>query len=500
MDSETLAKLALQKILDYQMPTGEWGYYSLSLEDRYQRVKRQEYTRPEYLRRFRKPNVYRTVTAMEVLRDYCGSMCNSRARKAITWLKQNLYSGWFIEWDSFGSGPFPDRADIPHVEKAPDIRHTAQALLGVLKFDRYPGRELVKGLYNILNHQFENGMWPRKPGFNHVEIFRSVCCADLLFHVTDYRYRRKLSKLGLDDDLLQKARIALDRTCAWLVDCAEKHNGLWMDEYQTAMVLERLGRRLLADERYCSTVESAVAALLESLTDEGWINSAILDPEIRYSEVSKYETTVRVCASLCVVRGDRLWIPEEALVSVRNHLYERFQPDVIDASDYRYFLQIFYPDSDQFRSVTQPKDFFDYLDKKQAVLFSSYAHQNSLLRTMSLWVSDCLGRLERLTEGKALGLANYNQAYFEKEEELLSILDTMHLISAEQPIGELPLSLLQYFQTGDLQSLREQLGSFSRKYQLQIEKEPPLERRVYQEVRGLFIDIVARYLELMSKP
>ncbi|UCC64702.1 MAG: hypothetical protein JSV36_06565 [Anaerolineae bacterium] len=500
MDDEALAKLALQKILDYQMPTGEWGYYSLSLKHRYQRVKREEYTRPEYLHLFRKPNVYRTLTAMESLRDYCGNMFNSRIRMAIAWLNQNLYSGWFIEWDSFGSGFFPNRIDLPHVEKAPDIRHTAQALLGLLKFDRHPNREFLKGLYNILNHQFESGMWPRKPGFNHVEIFRSVCCADLLFHATDYRYRRKLSKLGLDNDFIQKARVALDRTCAWLVDCAEKHNGLWMDEYQTAMVLERLGRRLLADRRYYSTVELAVGALLERMIDEGWTNSAIVKPEIRYSEVSRYETTVRVCASLCVVRGDKLWIPDEVLEPVRGYLYERFRPDVIDASDYRYFLQIFYPDSYQFRSVTQPENFFDCFDRNQAVLLSSNPSRDSLLRTMSLWVSDCLGRLERLAEGKALGLPGYDQAYLEKEDELLSILDTMHLISAEQPIGELPLSLLQYFETGDLQPLREQLESFSNEYQLQIEKGAPLEGRVYQEVKGLFIEIVVRYLELISKP
>jgi len=202
-----LARMALQKLLDYQMPTGEWGYYDVDFESRYLRVKREDYISDVRMTLFRKPNVYRTITAMEILRDYGGVTFNSRKQRACRWLKQNLSSGWFVEWDAFSTGPFPDRSDIPHVEKAPDVRHTAQALLGLLKFDRNPGPELSKGLYNILNNQFENGMWPRKPGFNHVEIFRSVCCADLLFHATDRRYRKKLSGLGLVEAFSERRKL-----------------------------------------------------------------------------------------------------------------------------------------------------------------------------------------------------------------------------------------------------------------------------------------------------
>ena len=499
MDDEVLAKLALQKILDYQMPTGEWGYYSVSLKDRYLRVKREDYAHPAYLSLFRKPNGYRTLTAIEALKDYCNNMFNSRIHKAVTWFKRNLSSGWFVEWDAFGSGPSPDQIDLPHVEKAPDIRHTAQVLLGLLKFDRNPGPEFHKGLYNLLNHQLENGMWPRKPGFNHAEIFRTVCCADLLFHAIDYKYRQKLSRLGFREDFFQKARVALDLACAWLIDCAEKHNGLWMDEYQTAMVLERLGRRLLADKRYAHIVESAVASLLERMTNEGWTNSTILKPEIRYSDLSRYETTVRICASLHIIQCEKLCVPKEMLEPVRSYLRDRFQPDVIDASDYRYFLHIFYPDYDKFRSITQRKDFFDYLDIKPSDSFLSYPNRDSLLRTMSLWIIDCLERLQGLAEGKALGQPNYVQAFLEKEEELLTILDTMRLISVHQPIEELPSSLLRYFQTGDLQPLREELEKFCRKYQIQIEKKLSFGERAFQEIRELFVEIIAKYLAEMSK-
>ncbi|MDH5185729.1 MAG: hypothetical protein OEZ20_03850 [candidate division WOR-3 bacterium] len=496
-DYEDLARSALQKILDYQMPTGEWGYYSKSLKDRYLRVRREEYARSEFLSRFRKPNGYRTLTAMEVLKSYCGSMFNSRIGKAVTWFKQNLSSGWFIEWDVFGTGPYPDRSNIPQVEKAPDIRHTAQALLALLKFDRNPGPGLLEGLYNILKTQFENGMWPRKPNFNRIEIFRSVCCAGLLFHALDYR--QKLSKLGFKEDFFQEVRVALDRTCAWLMDCLKKHNGLWEDEYQTSMVLERLGPRLIADKRYAYGVELVVATLLERMTDKGWTNSAIRNPEVRYSDVSRYETTVRVCASLCTVQNVESLVPDERLQPIRSYLFERFQPDVIDASDYRYFLQIFYPDCEKFRCI-QPKDFFDYLDKKQLAQFPEYHSRDSLLRVMSIWVMDCWERLEGLVEGKALGLPNYDRSFLEKKDEMLKILDTMHQISAQPPVEQLQFFLQQYLESGDLESMRKQLEVFRGKYEVPIERKKPLIGEIWKEVAKLIGIVLGNILKEIPKP
>lgn len=483
------------------MPTGEWGYFNVSLKDRYLRVKREEYTRSEFLSLFRKPNGYRTLTGMELLKEYSSNLFNHRINRAIYWIKQNLSSGWFLEWDAFVSGRFPDRSDtLPHVEKAPDVRHTAQALLGLLKYDKHPGPELSKGLYNILNHQLESGMWPRKPDFNHVEIFRSVCCADLLFHALDNKFKKKLSRLSLNKEFFPRARIALDKTCAWLVDCAERHGSLWEDEYQTAMVLERIGNRLLSDRRYKNVVKLIIKTLLERMTKEGWTNSSIIKPEIRYSDVSKYETTVRVCASLLSIKKEKIFLPMEELKPVLAYLREQFQPKIIDASDYRYYLKIFYPDSKEFTKIIQKVAFFDYLNKKQSNIFKQYSGKNHLIRVMSIWIIDCLERLEQLAEGKALGLPNYDQAFLEKEEELLTILDTMRSISVKQPIEQLPSSLFQYFQTGNLQYFIEELDRFCKKYELPISKRLSLSDKIYQEVRETFSDIVAKYLSLMSKP
>lgn len=500
MDDKELGKLALQKLLDYQMPTGEWGYFSTEFADRYERVGETYWARTEYLPLIRKPNGYRTVTGMEMLRDYCGSAFNSRIRRAVGWLKRNLSSGWFMGWDAFVTGSDPYRDDRPHLEKAPDVRHTAQALLGLLKFDRNPGDELVRGLRNILNSQLENGMWPRKPGSNHVEIFRSVCCADLLFHVLDRRYTPKLSKLGVRNSSLQKVRIALDRTCAWLVDCAKRHNGLWEDEYKTAMVLERLGHRLLHDKRYVAVAESAVAALLERMTDQGWTNSSIADAQTRYDDQKRYECTIRICASLFAIRGTRLWIPDETLKSVTEHLRDGFEPKKIDASDYRYFLQIFCGDRDAFRSSVQREDFFDYLDLKRSDSVSIYSDGAFLAHVMSLWVMDCLGRLARLAEGKVLGLPNYDQAYLEREEELLTILQSMRLVSKDQPTARLPSWLLECDQTGDLRSLWRDLERLLDRYHVEIQRTPDRGAKIYQEVKDVVSTIAAKFLAEMSKP
>ena len=495
-----LAQSCIQKILDYQMPTGEWGYYSGPLKDRYLRVKRDDYTRHEYLALFRKPNGYRTLTAMEVLREYCGAIFNNRIQRAVQWIKASLSSGCFLEWEVFGTGPLPDRPDMPHVEKTPDIRHTAQALISLLKFDRHPGSELAKGIYNVLNQQSPTGMWPRKVGANDVEIFRSVCCADLLFHAVAPEYRRKLVSAGLGVDFFQRARIALDRTGAWLLDCASQHGGLWVDEYQTAMVLERLGKRLTADKRYLKAIETAVAVLLERTTDGGWHNSAIRDPDIRYSELSKYETTIRIAASLCQTSGQRLWISDDALQSVKDFRRLRFRPDEIDASDYRYFIQVFARDSMALRSALSRTDFVDYLDRSTHRPLQWYPGRLALFRTLTLWVIDCLDRLESLAEGRALALPNYDLAFLEKEEELLNILESMRSLNADQPLQVLPASLLCYLQTGDAQDLRQKLQTLATSYQLRIEPRRGPGQRIYHEIRSVFVEVLAKYLEGVTKP
>ena len=500
MSDKDITIFAIQKILDFQMPTGEWGYYDVNFRNRYERVKRSDYISDARLRLFRKPNVYRTLTALEVLGHYCKNKFNARTQKGVAWIKRNLSSGWFIEWDEFSSGPFPDRNDLFHIEKAPDIRHTAQALLTLLKFDRTPGPELSKGLYNILNSQFETGMWPRKPGFNGTEIFRSVCCADLLWHALDYKNKEKLTRLGIKEDFFQKARLALDRTCAWLVTCAEKSGGLWEDEYQTAMVLERLGRRLLTDSRYASSVNRAVTVLLDQINNGGWTNSSIRDHKIRFSDTSRYETTIRIQASLQIIQGGNYWLPEKKMQPVLDYLKNSFEPDKIDASDYRYFLHIFCPDNNEFATTIQKATFYDYLSAKKPLSPYNYRSINSLLDMMGIWVTDCLGRLGNLIEGKALGLSNYDQAFLEKEEELLMILNSMKVNSVDHPMQHLPASLLEYFQTGDLQLLWDQLGEFCKQYQLPVKTEPPIGSKIYREVRSVVIELGAKYLELITKP
>jgi hypothetical protein len=495
MDQSEIVKISLQKILDYQMPTGEWGYYSRFQKDRYLRVKRENYTRPEYISLFRKPNGYRTLTAMEILKDYFGNMYNSRITKGISWFKSNLTSGWFVEWDSFASGPFPDRTDFPYVEKSADVRHTSQALLALLKYDKNPGPELIKGLYNIIGCQYENGMWPRKPEFNHYELFRSACCADLLFNTIQPNYKRKLTNLGINQEFFRKCRIALDKTCAWFVDCSVKNQGLFIDEYQTAMVLERMGKWLVVDERYTKTVENIISILLERIEKNSWTNSGVVNAEVRNSEISRYETTVRVCACLYTIRGNKIWISDEQLLPIKEYLIDKFQPDNIDASDYRYFVQIFEPYIDEAKEKYNKNDFFDIYSKDSVPTFGNYTFKDSIIKTMSLWVIDCLERLQKLSEGKSLGQPNYRQASLEKEEEMISILNSMRLLIAKTEIKDLPQPVLIYLQTGEIEPLKKELDTICENYKFPLEKRPNLSQLTIIEIRKFAAEIIAAYLD-----
>jgi hypothetical protein len=161
--------------------------------------------------------------------------------------------------------------------------------------------------------------------------------------------------------------------------------------------------------------------------------------------------------------------------------------------------QIFCLDHEESRRTVRRQDFFDWFDTSQDAQLSGYEHRDGLLNAMCIWVVDCLWRLENLTDGKNRGIQNYDQAFLEKEEELLSILEGMRVLCAGAPIAELPTAVSQYFQTGDEKALTRSLTRVLSKSEVREMETPSFGEKVYTVLSDVFTTTAARYLAEMSK-
>jgi len=490
----TIGCQALQKTLDLQMPTGEWGHLNCDWMARYERVGRHERTNKVLNQVMRKSNVYRTLRACENLRLFLGRSANSRIRRAVDWICQQMQSGWFTEWDQFATGSGDPDSRFVAIEKAPDIRHTAEALLLLLRFEPSLSIDVRKGLENILQTQRPTGDWPRKPGFNGPEYLRTACCLELLLYATSGPVRKKLARLGTPLHFYERAKIALDRGLAWVSEHAAVDGGLWDSEYKTAMVLECIGDCLLQRREYSHVVHSAVAALLDCRQGSGWTDRE-KHPSVRSDEQHVYECTVRVAAALCKLQGPHLHFDPAVLAPTRTFLHNRFDPNIIDASDYRYYLQVFVPDADEFRSKFPNTYFHDYLSYKQEANPSAHPERDFVCRAHLDWICDCLDRLYGLEEGRTHGMQNYAQAYLEKENELLALAESFHHLACGTELQDLADGLLAFMTEQDREVLRRAYSTLRQHDPSLPERKLTLARRVYLELREIMIEVLTRAVQ-----
>jgi hypothetical protein len=486
----------LQRTLNFQMPTGEWGSDNVSLKDRYLRVNREDSANDNYLSLFRKPNVYRTLTACEILRDYCQHHFDGRIRAASEWFTANLANGWFAEWDVVGSGINPDMSEIPHVEKLDDIRHTAQAVLQQLKFGTRYTDQTVLGLEAILAIQADNGLWPKRIGSREFELFGTACCADALYTACMPSFRRRLARLGLTDGFYNRVRTALDRTNSQLSTILERNKGLWVDEYQSSMVLERLGPHYVTDRRYYFMVEQLTDALLERFDGTGWVNSRTR-PSLRSEAVHRYETTARVLASLSETYRADIFRFYSKLEPAYNFVERYSDNNVIDSSDYRYLIRIAAPSGAVEGLEKSLSEVYDYLDTG-----FQERHKDDLWRkqldVFAFWLGDSITRLLRLAEGRDFGSPNYEEAYSEKENDTVELMRILlpHLKSG--PYIDLFNSVSEFIRTLDTRHL-ENFNNFVQAKNIKKTTRSNIPQKIVSEIKDVAAEALARYMVKLTR-
>lgn len=397
----TLLDEAYDGLCVYQLPSGEWGHQPhASLADRYRRVHRPE--AGSSLGFFRKPNAYRTLTAMEVLASSSRSCRDEHLHRGMSWFRSQLRGGQFQEWAVTGY-PYPDRPELPDVQLVSDPRHSAQAALALLQYDRnlaYSPSWIVE----LLGYQRTDGSWVGRAGRS--DLLLLACAVDAL-----QKWLQAQPVGSRDGPIQSRVSTAVDDSIAHLATLATKFGGLLQDEYQTAMVLERLGLYLSGDLRRQDLLTGMLDALKAREVDGVWVSRS---SSRRGDTVQQYETTVRVAASLAPLTGFDPAL-EAVLSRSRDYLRPLFDPDRIDSSDYRYFVHIFRAS--------------DHLLVEPSCALARQGERRQVL--LRLWLADALPRIGRLMEGRDIQLEDYEAAFLQSRSEIFGLMDAL-VVSARQ--------------------------------------------------------------------
>jgi hypothetical protein len=117
--------------LALQWPWGEWSDRRTELES--MMAERHH----SGVRGAPKPNVARTLFALEVIAEVPAVRLDRARNLALSWITSNIVDGWFWEWTAGQSEH--SETSFPEALKRADVRHTAQAVTAMVKWQK--GRE-----------------------------------------------------------------------------------------------------------------------------------------------------------------------------------------------------------------------------------------------------------------------------------------------------------------------------------------------------------------------
>jgi hypothetical protein len=419
-----------QWVLDFQTPWGEWGDSGYNYEERLRRIQRQHVLSHRGM--LAKPNMFRTLLGLETISWLAEDRFRSRRDLAFKWIDQQVNEGWFWAWVAEGTTIDPDHS-YKEIHKAEDIRHTAQAALVDIKF-RTLKVTTIKTLENLLGCQTEGG-WPESLSMRKSpKLISTVYVAELLYAISHERFQKQLTQLGRDD-LNSKVQAALNRARGWLIERNQEQGGLWEKTFRTTIVLQRIGRVLVSD--YHGLIMSTVNRLYEIRDGITWVDEQETDPEKR--EMTRFPTTVRVVSCLMLLSKHGLVIDKSVLSSARDYLIDKFSPELLDAPDFAYLLQIVCRDPQQVEAVRNYQ-YYDYLNASESPHSSQRERVGSLLNT---WWNLSVERLGRLQRGVELNVQDYKSVYQEEMSKLLAVVKVLARVSGGEGFRELEQLLAQ---------------------------------------------------------
>jgi hypothetical protein len=290
--SKPAATLSLTQLLHLQYPWGEWSDRRTELESIIAE------RRPKAWASVPKPNVARTLFALEALESFSGAPIDRARSQAVEWMKSSITTGWFREWSEGQTSH--SETQLAEIVRRADIRHTAQVLTACSRWQesRDP---LARLIHNISTSILpDSGFWPNNPHGTTPRLLASVYAVEALQTVASNGFRLPLSDL-VDKAEENSARRALRRGVGALLSDCEQGNGLVggitsvPNAYLTGLALFRLGYLAQKGSDLAELTELMAEGLLGCAREYGW-DDASVPPSMRAR--TRLRTTLRCAAGL----------------------------------------------------------------------------------------------------------------------------------------------------------------------------------------------------------
>jgi hypothetical protein len=470
--SESTVERSLETVVAFQTPWGEWG----SVADQ---VKRSQRVRRFFSPLIPKPNGFRTLVALETLREWLSDGYEEPADLAQNWFEDCFEDGWFRIVEAVPRsdvGPIGDPGPSFVMDSIPDTRHTAQAITSFVRHSSLKV-EHVDVLHNLVKRQRKTGAWTFKPGRRSEIVFSTMSCLEMLEAVLE-------SKAEFTVWIAQDAAFArkLQRSLLMAVNFFVKNlfvHDQCRDLFDVSICINRL--QGIFSER-ASFLNSEALRLFRNSWNEDrgcWIGRE-QDDEIElnalvyatFSQIADFEEI-----------GDRV-----KLERVAGYLDEALK-DAGDVTAHMFALG-------GHRAICQSRknkmnkrrlDEVRLTDSFQEVQYAVYSH----------FLGSRLIALQSLMDIQGSD-AIWNQA-FEKERERATLL-SRELVTAKGPKKEAALlkNLIENLENGDWREICESVAAY-----LPISDErtsSPWLERVSRNARELFLDFSAKFMAELVKP
>jgi len=283
---------ALIELLSLQYPWGEWSDRRTSLETSI--AERRVFRGPEGP----KPNVARTLFAIEALSLSNKSYFEYEINAAYNWMIGNINRGWFKEWTSSASED--SEISIPNLIHRNDIRHSAQVATTICQMngERDILAQITKNLYKTFDQQ--KAFWPESEENKTPKLLSTVYSVEFLGKILNNQYRLPIEDL-LNKDLSKSILNVYRNAIIALDDEANKGNGLLGQSfrkatpYLTGLALFRLAPLAPFKHGMDILIEKMVKMLLRSMKENGWVDVSIPNS---LRETTRKRTTLRIIAGL----------------------------------------------------------------------------------------------------------------------------------------------------------------------------------------------------------
>jgi len=323
--------LCASQLISLQQPWGEWSDRRTELESLIAERRHREGTVTP------KPNVARTLFALEALENFSSDELANARKRALGWMLSNLSQGWFWEWTQGQT----EHSETPFTEalRRADVRHTAQVLTALCRWqDR---RDHIAAMVNnLVSSQLSDGFWPNNARGSTPRLLATVYAVEALASIVSGVFRLPINDL-MDRSEERAARKSLALGVNALLQVSDQNggllktgDGLGASPYLTGLALFRIARlsRRTADLEELS--QSLIDGLLGAAQVFGWEDSSV--PPIRRTETQR-RTTLRCVAGLAQGSLVGLRVPRQLLdhaIRLSEHYVLNTESAKLDSPDY----------------------------------------------------------------------------------------------------------------------------------------------------------------------